>query len=77
MANEQMTMDPEMGKIAGQVIKGMMQHEKEDKVERYRRLNRFVRKGQIVFAGSSLMEQFPIYELLKPALEEAYAFAVK
>ena len=33
--------------------------EKQQKLERFRRLNRYVRKGQIVFAGSSLMEQFP------------------
>ena len=38
--------------------------EKQEKAERYRRLNRFVRPHQILFAGSSLMEQFPIYELL-------------
>lgn len=38
--------------------------EKKDKVERYRHLNRFVRPHQILFAGSSLMEQFPIYELM-------------
>ena len=38
--------------------------EKQEKVERYRRLNRFVRPHQILFAGSSLMEQFPIYELM-------------
>ena len=39
--------------------------EKQEKLARFRRLNRFVRKGQIVFAGSSLMEQFPIYEFLR------------
>lgn len=38
--------------------------EKEDKLARFRHLNSYVRKGQIVFAGSSLMEQFPIYEFL-------------
>ena len=38
--------------------------EKEDKLARFRHLNPFVRKGQVVFAGSSLMEQFPIYEFL-------------
>ena len=38
--------------------------EKKEKVERYRHLNRFVRPHQILFVGSSLMEQFPIYELL-------------
>ena len=38
--------------------------EKKDKVERYRHLNKYVRPHQILFAGSSLMEQFPIYELM-------------
>jgi lysophospholipase L1-like esterase len=38
--------------------------EKKDKVERYRHLNKLVKPHQILFAGSSLMEQFPIYELL-------------
>ena len=38
--------------------------EKQEKVERYRHLNKFVRPHQILFVGSSLMEQFPIYELL-------------
>ena len=38
--------------------------ERQEKVERFRHLNRFVRKHQILFVGSSLMEQFPIYELL-------------
>lgn len=41
-----------------------MQEEKREKLERYRRLNRFAIPGQILFAGSSLMEQFPISELL-------------
>lgn len=40
-------------------------HERRDKVERFRRLNRYVRPGQILFVGSSLMEQFPIYEFLQ------------
>lgn len=39
--------------------------EKADKLERYRRLNKFVKPGQILFVGSSLMEQFPILELLE------------
>ena len=38
--------------------------EKQEKVERYRHLNKYVRHHQILFVGSSLMEQFPIYELL-------------
>lgn len=42
----------------------MLQMQKRDKVERYRRLNQFVKPGQILFVGSSLMEQFPVNELL-------------
>lgn len=37
--------------------------EKKLKVERYRRLNRYITEGQILFVGSSLMEQFPIDEM--------------
>lgn len=36
--------------------------EQQRKVEQYRRLNKFVKPGQILFVGSSLMEQFPINE---------------
>lgn len=32
--------------------------------ERFRELNRFVKKGETVFAGSSLMEYFPVNELM-------------
>lgn len=41
------------------------EEEKRQKIERYRRLNRFVKKGQMLFVGSSLMEQFPIYEFIQ------------
>ena len=34
-----------------------------ERLERYRILNEKVKKGEILFTGSSLMEQFPIYEL--------------
>ncbi len=33
---------------------------KEYKVERYRKMNASVKKGSVLFAGSSLMEMFPI-----------------
>lgn len=39
--------------------------EKAEKLERYREANRTARRGQIVFAGSSLMEQFPVEKLLR------------
>lgn len=38
--------------------------EKADKVKHYSILNKYVKKGKVVFTGSSLMEQFPIYEFL-------------
>ena len=38
---------------------------KIDRVMRFRYLNEFVKPGQILFAGSSLMEQFPLYEFLQ------------
>ncbi len=38
--------------------------EQQDKLTRYGVLNRNVRRGEILFTGSSLMEQFPINELL-------------
>lgn len=38
--------------------------EQQDKLARYRYLNQNVKKGEILFTGSSLMEQFPINELL-------------
>ena len=45
-------------------FKEFMHMEQQDKLERYRILNRNVRKGEILFTGSSLMEQFPVNELL-------------
>lgn len=39
--------------------------DKEMKIERYREANKTAKKGQVVFAGSSLMEMFPIEKLLK------------
>jgi len=47
-----------------EVFTQLGQQEKAQKIERYRRLNVFAKKGQILFCGSSLMEQFPINELL-------------
>lgn len=39
--------------------------EKQIKRERFRRLNTYAKKGAVVFAGSSLMEQFPLYEFMQ------------
>ena len=38
---------------------------KEYKVERFREMNKTAKKGQIVFAGSSLMEMFPIEKFVE------------
>lgn len=45
-------------------IKEFMHRDQQDKLERFRILNQNVKKGEILFTGSSLMEQFPINELL-------------
>lgn len=45
-------------------FKEFMQRKQQGKLERYRILNQNVKKGEILFTGSSLMEQFPINELL-------------
>lgn len=39
--------------------------DKEMKIARYKEENKTAKKGQVVFAGSSLMEMFPIEKLLK------------
>lgn len=54
----------DMQEFAHKIIMERFAEEKRDKVERYRHLNKLVRPHQILFAGSSLMEQFPIYELM-------------
>ena len=41
-----------------------MRREQEEKLDRFRILNQEARKGEILFTGSSLMEQFPIHELM-------------
>lgn len=41
--------------------------EQAQKLESYRRLNRFARKGQIVLAGSGLMEFYPVKASAKEA----------
>ena len=42
------------------VIQGFFEKEQKEKIDKYRILNETVIKGQILFTGSSLMEQFPI-----------------
>lgn len=47
-----------------QEMEKFFQEEKKQKVCRFRYLNAFCEKGKILFVGSSLMEQFPIHEIL-------------
>jgi len=46
------------------VIEEAFNKEREIKIVRFNQLNTLAKKGQIVFAGSSLAEQFPINEML-------------
>ena len=67
MADLQKTMEsltPEQKQSIRAAFEEMGRLDRVQKYERFRHLNSFVRKHQILFVGSSLMEQFPIYELL-------------
>lgn len=57
-----MKLSPEIEATIRAMFEQRGKNEKQQKVERYRRLNAYVQPRQIVFAGSSLMEQFPIEE---------------
>lgn len=46
------------------LLREQMKREQQDRLARYRVLNQGAKKGEILFTGSSLMEQFPINELL-------------
>lgn len=51
--------------IRQQVMQTLMAHfarEKEKKLTSFRQQNAYIRKGQVLFTGSSLMEQFPVVE---------------
>ena len=47
-----------------EIIQGFMKREQREKIDKYRVLNEAAVKGKILFTGSSLMEQFPIQELM-------------
>lgn len=48
----------------GKILQGFWKNQQMDRVQRLKILNENVKKGQILFTGSSLMEQFPVDELL-------------
>lgn len=62
---------PETKELTGMIIDNFMKKEKNEKVTKYKILNKYVKKGQILFVGSSLMEFFPINEL-QQTLEKQY-----
>ena len=62
MDNNKNIMDDYNRIMAG--FKPIMERQQQDILARYRVLNQLAKKGEILFTGSSLMEQFPINELL-------------
>lgn len=46
------------------MMKGFFEKSKQERIDKLMALNENVKKGEILFTGSSLMEQFPIDELL-------------
>ena len=57
--------DVSIQQLMQQFYEDHSRREKQEKLERFKRLNCYVQPGQILFVGSSLMEQFPIYEFLQ------------
>lgn len=49
-------------------------NDKEMKIEKFREANKSVKAGQIVFAGSSLMEMFPVNKLLEEHGDETVIY---
>ncbi|AIQ60025.1 hypothetical protein PBOR_26045 [Paenibacillus borealis] len=49
--------------LINEILDDNMKREKEDKVKKYKILNKYAKKGQTVLSGSSLMEYFPVNEL--------------
>ena len=51
-------------KTKGEQMRSRMKQEQKNKVKTYQHLNKNAKKNQILFTGSSLMEQFPINEIM-------------
>lgn len=60
---------PEIKGAIKVVRSNYIQKHKKNKLKNYKMLNKYVKKGQILFVGSSLMEFFPIDEM-KQTLEK-------
>lgn len=61
----------EIKSIIEKEFSDFFEKQKEDKLKKYKRLNKFAKKGQILFVGSSLMEWFPINEM-QQTLDKMY-----
>jgi lysophospholipase L1-like esterase len=53
------------------LLMSYMQQQKVEKVKKYKVLNQYIKKGQILFVGSSLMDFFPINEM-QQSLDKRY-----
>ena len=54
---------PELDALLHQAMETDFQAEKARKLKNFQYLNQYIKKGQILFTGSSLMEHFPVAEL--------------
>lgn len=61
--------DSDIQKISA-ILQEFHKMDVQQKVDKYRVLNLLAKKGQILFTGSSLMEQFPINELMMTEMAE-------
>lgn len=57
-------MNQEIREAVGQVFMGFMEKMKADKIVNFSHMNKIAVKGETLFVGSSLMENFPINEML-------------
>ena len=53
---------PELDTLLHQAMEADFQAEKVRKLKNFQYLNQYIKKGQILFTGSSLMEHFPVTE---------------
>lgn len=68
MDMKELQKDPKMldlMKAIGEQMRARSKQEQMEKAKNYQILNEHVKKGQILFTGSSLMEQFPIAEIAR------------
>jgi lysophospholipase L1-like esterase len=59
----EMMQNQEIRELIDTFFFGFMDSQKKNRLISYKQLNQVAKKGQILFVGSSLMEQFPINEL--------------